>query len=57
MLKIGYSRLILGIKYNTVVFLILEFYTSFTIIFDVVESLFEVFWYSTTPLADPESGE
>ena len=43
----------LGEKY-TVVFLILVFYTSFSIIFDILEGLFRVFWYFTTPLADPD---
>ena len=46
MLKIGYkvfqpSRPILGIKY-TVFFLILVFYTSFSIIFGILEDLFQV---------------
>ena len=51
MCKFGYSihsQLILGVKYN-VVFLILVFYTSFSIIFGILEALFQVFWYSTTP--------
>ena len=38
----------LGIKY-TAFFLILVFYTSFSVIFGVLEGLFRVFWYSTTP--------
>ena len=46
MLKIGYK--ILDINY-TIVFLILVFYTSFSIIFGILEGLFRVFWYSTTP--------
>ena len=38
------------------VFLNLVFYTSFSIIFGVLEGLFRVFWYSTTPLplVDPD---
>ena len=39
-------------------FLILVFYISFSIIFGILEGLFQVFWYSTTPpplLADPVS--
>ena len=36
------------------VFLILVFYTSSSIIFGILEGLFRVFWYSTTPLADPD---
>ena len=50
------SRPILGIKY-TVSFLILVFYMSFSIIFGILEGLFQVFWYSTTPPppADPVS--
>ena len=55
MCKFGYSihsQLILGVKYS-VVFLILVFYTSFSIIFGILEGLFQIFWYSTTPLADP----
>ena len=38
------------------VFLNLVFYTSFSIIFGVLEDLFRVFWYSTTPLplVDPD---
>ena len=47
-----HSWLILGLEY-TVVFLILVFYTSFSIIFGILEGLFRVFWYSTTPPADP----
>ena len=43
----------MGIKY-TVFFLILVFYTSFSTIFGILEGLFRVFWYSTTPLADPD---
>ena len=45
-------RLILGVKY-TVVFLILVFYTSFSLFFGILEGLFRVIWYLTTPLADP----
>ena len=55
MCKFGYSihsQLILGVKYN-VVFLILVFYTSFSIIFGILEGLFRVFWYSTTPPGRP----
>ena len=45
--------LAVGIKY-TVVFLILVFYTSFSLCFGLLEGLFRVFLYSTTsPLADP----
>ena len=36
------------------VFLILVFYTIFSIIFGILECLFRVFWYSTTLLADPD---
>ena len=38
------------------VFLILVIYPSFSIVFDILEVLFRVFWYSTTlqPLPDPE---
>ena len=42
------SRPILGIKY-TVLFLILVFYMSFSIILGILEGLFRAFWYSTTP--------
>ena len=35
-----------GYKYN-VIFLILIFYTSSSVIFDILEGLFRVFWYST----------
>ena len=45
-------RLILGIKY-TVVSLILVFYTSFSLFFGILEGLFRVIWYLTTPLVDP----
>ena len=40
----------MGIKY-VVLFLILVFYMSFSIIFGILEGLFRVhvFWYSTTP--------
>ena len=41
-----HSRLISGIK-NNMVFLILVFYTSFSLFFGLF--LFRVFWYSTTP--------
>ena len=40
------------IKY-TVFFLILVFYTSFSIIFGILEGLFQVFWYPTTPPGRP----
>ena len=53
----------LGIKYSLttnfgyikyiVVFLILVFYTIFSIIFGILEGLFRVFWYSTTHLGRP----
>ena len=36
------------------VFLILVFNTSFSLFLGILEGLFRVFWYSTTPLADPE---
>ena len=48
----------LGIEYSLMtnfgskvycVFLILVFYTSFSIIFGILEGLIQVFWYSTTP--------
>ena len=39
---------ILGIT-QTVFFLILVFYASFSVIFGILEGLFQVFWYSTTP--------
>ena len=45
-------RLILGVKY-TVVFLILVFYKSFSLFLGILEGLFGVIWYLTTPLADP----
>ena len=34
-------------------FLIFVLNTIFSIIFGILEGLFQVFWYSTTPLADP----
>ena len=34
-------------------FLILVFYTSFSIIFGILEGLFQVFWYPTTPPGQP----
>ena len=40
------------IKY-TVFFLILVCYTSFSIIFGILEGLFQVFWYPTTPPGQP----
>ena len=40
------------IKY-TVFFLILVFYTSFSILFGILEGLFQVFWYPTTPRGRP----
>ena len=43
----GYSQLIFGIKY-TVVLLILVFYSSFSIIFGILEGLIRGFWNSTT---------
>ena len=55
MCKFGYSihsQLILGVKYN-VVFLILVFYTSFSIIFGILEALFQVLGIPPPPLADP----
>ena len=50
-----------GVKYS-VFFLILVFYASFRIIFGILEGLFRVFWYSTTPPpppppTDPDSQE
>ena len=44
----------MGIKY-VVLFLILVFYMSFSIIFGILEGLFRVhvFWYSTTPPGQP----
>ena len=47
MLKIGYK--ILGTKY-TVVFLILVFYKSFSIIFGILKY---IFWYSTNSTPPP----
>ena len=40
--------LILGIK-DTVVFLILVFCTSFSLLFGILKGSLRVFWYSTTP--------
>ena len=42
----------LGIKY-TEFFLVLVFYTSFSIVFGMLEGLIQVFWYSTTPSLPP----
>ena len=41
----------MDVKY-IVFFLMLVFYTSFSVIFGILEGLFRVFWYSTDPLAD-----
>ena len=40
-------------KVYVVFFLILVFYTSFSIIFGILEGLFQVFWYPTSPPGRP----